>query len=237
MVRDGFGENLLVTPTETAAAGRATAPWRMFRQSDAELGAGAGPAPALLFLPPVLAGKLQGEAIEEVLLLRDEMANLAWAVERAVEGADGRRRSRASDYAGRLSAAATPELASPANLVYLLQTTVPEHWIPLVPMRGPAQPGVQGAIMLQRGSLLTQDGTMRPITAQGVLLAPEVSPWYFHEEEVPRAGLRLTRQPAAARWIDGRHYAWVSRHAGAGGGEGSSGLRFDLALPPGPARG
>ena len=90
VVRDSFGENVLISPTETAAAGRATAPWRMFRQSDAQLGAGAGPAPALLFLAPVIAGALDGEAIEEVVLLRDEMANLAWAVERVVEGADGR---------------------------------------------------------------------------------------------------------------------------------------------------
>ena len=89
--------------------------------------------------------------------------------------------------------------------------------------------------MLQRGSLLTQDGTMRPISAQGVLLAPEVSPWYFHEEEVPRAGLRMSRVPSVARWCDGTAYGWVSRRVGAGGGEGSSGLRFDIAVPPGPA--
>jgi hypothetical protein len=237
VVRNSFGENVLVTPTETAAAGHANAPWRMFRQSDAQLAAGAGPAPALLFLAPVVTGALDGEAIEEVVLLRDEMANLAWAVERVVEGADGRPRSRSRNYAARLTAATRPMLASPADLVYLLQTAVPEHWIPLVPVRDPAEPGPQGAIVLQRGSLLTLDGTMRPITAQGVLLAPEVSPWYFHEEEVPRAGLRLTRVPSVARWFKGAAYAWVSRRAGAGGGEGSSGLQFDIAVPPGSAGG
>ena len=35
-----------------------------------------------LFLPPVLAGSLHGEPIEEVLFLRDELSNLVWAVER-----------------------------------------------------------------------------------------------------------------------------------------------------------
>jgi hypothetical protein len=39
----------------------------------------------LFFLPPVLGVSLQGAGLEEVLLLRDEMANLAWAVERFVE--------------------------------------------------------------------------------------------------------------------------------------------------------
>ncbi len=235
VVRDSFGQNVLIEPTERAVGTRASAPWRIFRQSDAALAAGAGPAPALLLLAPVIANALEGEAIEQVLLLRDEMANLGWAVERVVEGADGRPRNRATEYATRLSAAADPARASPAALIYVLQTAVPEHWIPLVPVRDPANRSPTGAIVLQRGSLLTQDGAMRPITAQGVLLAPEISPWYFHEEEVPRAGLRIARVPAVARWLDGAPHSWVSRRVGSGGGEGSSGLRFDIAIPPLPS--
>jgi hypothetical protein len=106
---------------------------------------------------------------------------------------------------------------------------VPEHWIPLVPVIDPTH---QAAVMLQRGTLLTQDGNARPITAQGVLLEPQVSPWYFHEEEVPREGLRVRRVPTIARWLDGTPYAWTSRRVGAGRGEGSSGLQFDIAVPP-----
>jgi hypothetical protein len=227
VVRDTFGENVLVEPTETASS--ATASWRMFRLTDGALAAGSGPAPAMLLLAPVVAGPLSADPVEELLLLRDEMANLAWAVERVVEGADGRPRDRSIEYGSRLTAAAPPQLASPADLVYVLQTTVPEHWIPLVPVR---DPGGSTAVVLQRGSLLTQDGTARPITAQGILLAPEVSPWYFHEEEVPRAGLRVRRVPSVARWLDGMTYAWVSRQVGSGRGEGSSGLQFDIAVPP-----
>jgi hypothetical protein len=229
VVRDTFGDSVLVEPTERASAG---APWRMFRVTDAALAAGSGPARPLLLLPPVIAGALEGEPVEDLLLLRDEMANLAWAVERVVEAADGRPRNRSVDYASRLTAAPPPELASPARLVYVLQTMVPEHWIPLVPVR---DPDGTGAVVLQRGSLLTQDGTARPITAEGVLLEPEVSPWYFHEEEVPRSGLRVRRVPAIARWLDGSPYDWVSRRVSAGAGEGSSGLQFDLAVPPMPA--
>jgi hypothetical protein len=231
VVRDTFGENVLVEPTERAAAQRATAPWRMFRLTDAALAAGSGPAPPLLLLPPVIAGSLEGDAIEELLLLRDEMANLGWGVERVVEGADGRPRNRSIEYGSRLTAAPTPELQSPAELVYILQTMVPDHWIPLVPVRDPSG---TAAVVLQRGALLTQDGAMRPITAQGVLLAPDVSPWFFHEEEVPRAGLRVRRIPAIARWVNGALYAWTSRQVGPGGGEGSSGLRFDITVPPKP---
>jgi hypothetical protein len=227
VVRDTFGENVRVKPTETDAS--ATAPWRMFRLTDSVLAAGSGPAPALLLLAPVVAAALEGDSVEQLLLLRDEMANMGWAVERVVEGADSRPRDRSIEYGSRLSAAPLPELASPAELVYALQTMVPEHWIPLVPVLDPAG---SGAVMLQRGSLLTHDGLARPITAQGVLLAPEVSPWYFHEEEVPRAGLRVRRVPCMARWLDGTSYDWISRQVGSGGGEGSSGLQFDIAIPP-----
>ena len=227
VVRDTFGDNVLIEPAETTPA--ATAPWRMFRLTDAALASGSGPAPALLFLPPVIAGALEGDPIEDLLLLRDEMANMAWGVERVVEGADGRPRDRSAEYASRLSAAAPPQLESRADLVYILQTMVPEHWIPLVPVIDPTH---QAAVVLQRGTLLTQDGNARPITAQGVLLEPQVSPWYFHEEEVPREGLRVRRVPSIARWLDGTPYAWTSRRVSAGRGEGSSGLQFDIAVPP-----
>ena len=176
-----------------------------------------------------MAGGLDGDAVEDLLLVRDEMANLAWAIERVVEGADGRPRDRSAEYASRVSAAAPPALASPAELVYVLQTMVPEHWIPLVPVPDPERPG---AIVLQRGSLLTHDGLARPITAQGVVLQPEVSPWYFQEGEVPQAGKRVRRIPALTRWVDGSTHTWLSRRVGTGRGEGSSGLQFDLGVAP-----
>jgi hypothetical protein len=75
---------------------------------------------------------------------------------------------------------------------------------------------------------------VRPITAQGTLLEPDASPWFFHEEEVPRAGVRVRRIPSLARWLDGTTHAWTSRRVGSGRGEGSSGLQFDVAVPPQP---
>ena len=43
----------------------------------------------LLFLPPTLAQTIDGEPIEQVALFRDEMANMAWGVERRVQGVSG----------------------------------------------------------------------------------------------------------------------------------------------------
>ncbi len=226
VVGDTFGERYLIEPPPVEAPPAAA--WRLFSLSDAELRAGAGPVAGYLLLAPVLAGSSDGEAIEEMLLLRDEMANLGWAVERVVEGADGRPRNRGFEYASAVSAAAEESLSSPAELVYRLQTEVPAHWLPLVPVREPS-----GEVVLARGSLLTQDGSKRPITALGRLLEPEVRPWTLHQEEVPRAGLRIARVPATARWVNGAAMAWVSRRVGPGGGEGSSGLKFDLGLKAG----
>ena len=44
----------------------------------------------VLALPPVVPHLLESEPLEEVALLRDEMANLVWGVERIVQDADGR---------------------------------------------------------------------------------------------------------------------------------------------------
>ena len=48
-------------------------------------------------LPPVAAGPLVGDAVEEVPFLRDEMANMAWAIERTVPGRSGDPRPRAAE--------------------------------------------------------------------------------------------------------------------------------------------
>jgi hypothetical protein len=47
------------------------------------------------------------------------------------------------------------------------------------------------------------------------------------DEEVPRAGARVTRNWQYARWIDGSRHLWIGTRKEPGRGEGSSGLRFD----------
>jgi hypothetical protein len=47
--------------------------------------------------PPGAIAVQDGPAIEEVLFVRDEMANLAWAVERLVQGPSGHARDRARE--------------------------------------------------------------------------------------------------------------------------------------------
>jgi hypothetical protein len=57
----------------------------------------------------------------------------------------------------------------------------------------------------------------------------ETSPrlYFVHEEEVPRAGIRVTQSFQRTRWLDGRVYVWLGARKQTGRGEGSSGLAFD----------
>ncbi|MBL8527382.1 MAG: hypothetical protein JNL68_06830, partial [Burkholderiales bacterium] len=113
-------------------------------------------------------------------------------------------------------------------LHYRLSTTVPDYWLPLVPVRiDPARPDIR----LRRGRvLLDRDG--QPVTpgALGRVLEP-ATPLSLYEEEVPRAGARVTRAWQYARWVDGSTHLWIGRRKGPGRGEGWSGLRFDVVEP------
>ena len=86
-----------------------------------------------LLIAPALGASLQGRDIEEVLLLRDEVANLAWAVERAVEGDDGLPvRPRAGRQRGRAAPRPAPAArATPSPTA--CAPTRPQHWFPLLP--------------------------------------------------------------------------------------------------------
>jgi hypothetical protein len=174
--------------------------------------------------------------LEEVLLLRDEMANLAWAVERTVESPSGRplrrmeayheeRRKVAEDAAGSDSAG---ELLAP--LTYRLASEVPDPWIPLVPVSVDSQ---AGEVRLRRGAMMKTlpDGNQVRVQPQGRILDPDTSPFLLYEEEVSRSGMRVSRSYQYARGTDGSTHLWIGRRKRPGRGEGSSGLRFDISKP------
>jgi hypothetical protein len=221
VVTDSFGERTLIQPyTEVQPAGER---WRMF--SLTAQGDGAQADDDLLFVPAALPPSLHSEPLEEVLLLRDEVANLAWAIERRVQEAGGRSLDRFEQYQ-RARAAAPPPPPAPDNgqLHYRLATTVPDHWIPLVPTRqAPDDPDVR----LVRGRVLRQ-GSATPVSPAplGRLLEPG-RPLRLFEEEVTRVGARITRSRQYVRWTDGSSHLWIGRQKGAGRGEGASGLRYD----------
>ena len=226
-VRDTFGRTQRVAATSTLEG--TVGGWRMFTLSgDAGVIAGAGGDP--LLVAPVLAASLHGHDLEEVLLLRDETANLAWAVERQVEASDGEPMDRAQvAYARRGAPPASPPTGG-ATFTYRLATEVPEHWLPLVPQRLRSE---DPSIELRLGSLpaTLPDGTpghTRPLGRILAGLGGEDDPVLLREEEVPREGARITRSFQLARWTDGSTHLWVGRRKVVGRGEGSGGLRYDV---------
>jgi hypothetical protein len=69
------------------------------------------------------------------------------------------------------------------------------------------------------------------ILRTGLDVAGDKKPYFLHEEEVPRAGVIVTRSFQRARWFDGKVYTWIGRRKQTGRGEGASGLAFDQIVP------
>jgi hypothetical protein len=171
-------------------------------------------------LTPSLLGAVESRPVEEVLFLRDEMANMAWGVERVVESATEQALNRFEQE--RLTAPPPPEPRTDNKLLYRLATEVPNNWIPLLPVR------TTEGLRLQRGKVRKVSGDSEFTAAQGRILNPDNRRGLkIFEEEIPREGVRVTRHYQVTRWQDGSTHLWIGRRKKIGTGEGSSGLRFD----------
>lgn len=237
-VTDVFGEQLWIEP-----AGAGTGPWSLFSLN--ALGktgddAAEGPGPGLL-LPASVPKVQEGPVLEEVALIRDEMANMVWGVERTVTLAHGEAR-RGSEAAAEVLAhrlrlrPPRPPAAPAAPVAYTAMSSVPEHWIPFIPVHAPQQ---NRDIRLQRAAIPSAVGDGRLVRPRTSLLREgyDAGQQYFvNEEEVPQAGTKVTLAYNRTRWHDGRVALWLSARTHAGRGEGSSGLAFDYLAdtrPPG----
>ena len=116
---------------------------------------------------------------------------------------------------------------------YEVMRSVPENWIPFVA----DVPGDVRQIQLQRAAMpRVMDGDTQPprkVRPRTELLRDGlgVSPFFVHEEEVPRAGVHVTQRFQRTRWRDGRAWLWLGVRKQTGRGEGSSGLEYDLLDP------
>ena len=225
-VTDTFGEKAQVE----RSTNREGSVWRLF-----ELDAPAGPARVaqLYFLAPALAEIAESPPLEEVALLRDEMANVVWGVERRYQGGAGTPVDRYEEHQRQLAVAQRVETDfGDAQLLYRLATDVPFHWFPFVPVRAAGVAPTAGVVQLERRPLvrIVADGSSFAPEPRGRILTDAV-PLRIEEEEVPRSGTDVIRSYQLARWIDGRYLLWSGRQRKTGGGEGSSGLRFDAVGP------
>lgn len=218
VITDSFGVQTLIAPMNDPA--QPPTGWSMFELSGVQRKdtPSMRPRSNLLFLAPSVPRTIDGRPLEEVLFMRDEMANMAWAVERVVQG----------PIEQRIELGATPDapqtvLPTPsASPRYRLATDVPSNWTPLLPQRTANPPSLR----LVRAAMLAADGTNVPRRARGELLNVAAKLALF-DEEIPREGVRVTRQFERTRWIGGTTLLWVGLRKAVGRGEGSSALRFD----------
>jgi hypothetical protein len=248
VVTNVFGERFSID----AAGGGADADWQRWSMFTMDV-RGRAAADTSLLLLPTAAKIIESPPSEDIMMIRDEVANMVWGVEAAIpvatgeslRGIEATRQTRAfleAELAARLAGPGPvppPDHEPvPANapIRYLVMSTVPENWIPFIPVHVPDD---NRNIQLQRAALpRILDGDPDPpakvqprtvLLRQGLDLAPART-YFIFEEEVPRAGTRLMQAFERARWTDGRVYTWLRVRRQTGRGEGSSGLGFDRLI-------
>ena len=241
VVRDVFGQ---YTQIQAAGAGDNTdwQRWSMYNLH--RRGFTSGPADTRLFVPPAVIKTMESEALEKVTFLRDEMANMVWGIESIIPDGKGGG-TEGTEAATKLfrylesiappPPAVAPPVANTAEIEYKLGTSVPENWIPFIPVRIGGVTSRQ--IQLRRAAMprLIPGVTPERIRPRTDLLkegydpsGPTWNPYFIFEEEVPRSGAIVTRNWQRVRGMDGAVYTWLGRHKQNGRGEVNSGLEFDV---------
>lgn len=224
IVTDTFGVKSLVRPMGDPVL---PAPYfSMWQQAQVRRAGQQTTAPVsnLFFLPPTLGRVIDSGMIEDVLFMRDEMANIAWAIEKSVEGPIEQPVVLAEMATSGGSQALPPaDIGTPPP--YVLSSSVPSNWIPLLPVQ---LDGGGGTLVqrLKRGAMLQPDGSNIVHTGRSQALNVAAN-LLLYDEEVPRDGVHITRRRRATRWIDGSTYLWTAFRNETGSGEGSAGLQFD----------
>jgi hypothetical protein len=189
VVTDTFGVRTLLGPVgDPNLAPRGG--WSMFSFSlRADPGDLTGvPLTNLFYLPPTLVRPLEGPVLEEVMLLRDELANLGWAVERRLESP-----LQVGVETAKTVIDLEPPPPAPRDApLYRLATALPAHWVPLLPVRV-TDGGHE--VRLARGAALDLDGEPHAVPAQARLLdvGDPAGRLLIPEEEVPREGVVVRR--------------------------------------------
>lgn len=239
IVTDVFGVQTLIRP---AGQGQRM-DWQKWSMYNLRSVANVDRVDNRLLLPPSVAKVYESNPIEKVILARDEMSNLVWGIEETIpglagNGTDGFEAGKSlSNYFLTLERDTTVERnPNAATIRYQLGSSVPENWIPFIARH---KPGSNRQVRLQRAAMprLTDEIPDSVIEPRGQILrigldaVPEKKTYFVHEEEVPRAGVIVTRKFQRVRGSNGEVFTWIGRRKETGRGEGASGLLFDQVVP------
>ena len=235
--RDNWFTAPLLSPTGTLVAVRkvevedvmglkttkgAVNDWSFFRVS--------GRSTAELLIWPTVATPLTAPtALDDVLLGIDEDANILWAIEQRVDGAE----LVEPDEPEPEEPVAPPEgqvvVTGTRSYRYVPATSVPHHWHPyLISDAGNRRRFVQARL----ADLNERPIDPRPRPTSRLLRNPAASPTDpFHEiapGAIPRSGMRIERRFVLGRRVDGQPLLWVQRRRSPLFAPPASALRFDV---------
>jgi hypothetical protein len=197
-VTDVFGDVTVAQPP----GGR----WNLFRLDSS----GTRATLSNLFVAAGPAEAIDGPPVEEVHFLADEVANVAWGVERLVAHATG----HAVNASG---PPPPPPEATPTGLVWTLAPpSPPGNWFPLLP-------ATIGRLAL---GALWSSRAQRP--AGQVLSELRASRQPLHQSEVPPEGAQVSRRWQSARAIDGTLHFWMGRSKTPRLTDTAPAVRFDV---------
>ena len=152
---------------------------------------------------------------------------MAWAVEHQLQGDLDSPLDAYEMYLQRIKndPLPPPPKATPdgPKIYYTLETSVPDNWIPMVPVQSP-----QNELLLRRGTMeiATSSGFVF-LKAHALILEPQ-HPFFVADRVVTRAGIMVDRYFRRTRSADGSTFVWLARKSQQGRGPGWSGLRFDI---------
>ncbi|MDB5014171.1 MAG: hypothetical protein JWQ25_2373 [Daejeonella sp.] len=209
LVTDVFGQKNLVSPSRMTNETN----WQELSLFSLSNGKQSRTSKQVFYLPPVTGATQESKPLERVFFMRDEMANLVWAIEDIIPSELG-----IGEKVLMKVPEALPQSPEEGKWTYTLGTTVPDHWIPFVAVH---KTGSDQEIHLQRARM----PNAKP--ASGVLLTENQPVHFLESQEVPRAGVIVERTMQRVRWLNGQTFTWIGRKKTVGRGEGSSELVFD----------
>lgn len=251
-VIDCFGDETIIEPAGRTSSELAISEsdsswdsWTMFSLSEKYKDRDQKHNTPYFFLPPTIDNVLTGNPLEEIKMLRDETANLVWAVEKTYRTYYGEPISGYDHYVylqRRTNGGSSPnneteeeEDDSDKPIKFTIMTGVPWNWIPFIPLHTtkeissptttPPDPSHKH-IELQRAAMINPfDKT--PILPNSRLINEVQPQYYIDESEIPRSGIILSENCQRTVWYTGEVFLWIGRNKSIGTGEGSSGLEFD----------
>lgn len=238
IVTDNFGFRTKIKPTPKAKEGL----WNFFNFENVDKSV---IDKNWFYFPNTNSVTLNGEPIESVHFLRDEMANIVWAIEDKIpdflgKGVSGREVANTIQHYLLNLAESTQanKLGNVAEVQYQIAASIPENWIPFIPIPIKEESNPTRQIRLQRAAMprIVEGYKTVRVPPKTALLykgleSKEKKPLFIYEEEIPRAGIIVNGRWKRTRWLNGKTIVWFAREKTIGKGEGNSQLKFDYLIP------